>query len=114
MRFFQLGLILFLALSACGPQPSESNKYQKDEFYPQDFETAVAALVQERNGQPATLASAFLVERQAGFFATAKHFVEDLPGDEFKIFINGKVYRGAVVITPTISDLASVPISESF
>src|SRR3989338_1832489 len=109
---FRLGLVLFLLLCGCGPQPSEPNEYRKGGFYPQDFKTPVAALVQERNGQPEILASAFLVERQAGLFATAKHFVEDISGEEFKIFINGKVCLGAVVATPAISDLAIIAINE--
>ena len=113
MRFW-LSLFLILALSACGPQPSEPNEDQKDGSYSQDFSTPTALLVHERNGEPFSMASAFLIEREPGFFSTAKHFVEDLSGTEFKIFVNGKVYLGNVAATPAISDLGLVVIGGNF
>ena len=115
MRFW-LGLIPSLALLACRPAPSEPNEYQKNGFYPQpqDLKTPETLLVQERNGQPFYTASAFLIEKERGIFATAKHFVENIGGEEFKIFVNKKVYRGVTAVTPAISDAAFINIRGAF
>ncbi|MDP3730989.1 MAG: hypothetical protein Q8R34_00635 [bacterium] len=116
MRFFRLSLFLVLALSACGPRPSEPNEYQQNGFYshPQALKTPVTLLVQERNGEPFYTASAFLIEKERGIFSTAKHFVEHLGTEEFKIFCNGKVYQGLVMVTASTSDLAIVGIKDKF
>lgn len=110
MKPFCLGLVLMLALSSCFPPSTEPNVYRKFGFYPQDFKTPVAALVKERNGQPFYLASAFLVDRESGSFATAKHFIDQIGESGFMIFFNGHVYNGQVAVVPVVSDLALVGI----
>ncbi len=106
MRIYSFGLVFVLALSACGPPPREDNHYRRNGLYSQNFVSPVAVLVQERNGEPFYFASSFLQSKESGIFVTAKHFVENIGGSNFKVFFNGKVYDGLVVATPSISDLA--------
>ena len=110
MRFFRLSLFFILVLSACGPKPSESNIYRRNGLYPHNFVSPVAVLVQERNGQPVYLASAFLKDKKVGLLVTAKHFVDDIGQKGFKIFLNGRVYSGLTVAVQAISDSAIIGI----
>lgn len=114
MRFYFYAFVLFLILLSCGPRPTETNVYRKNSFYPQDFKTTVAALVIEKNNRPFLQTSAFLLDKTTGLFVTAGHFLENLRGNDWKIFFNGKVYLGKVMATTSASDLAIIGIKGDF
>lgn len=114
MRFSWLGLTLVFTLFACGPRPSEPNQYQKNSFYPQDLSSPVALFVRERNGGPFILASAFLIDKQRGIFASAKHFVGNESDGRCQIFFNGRVYKGFLVTEPEVTDAVAIKIDGPF
>lgn len=106
MRIYCLGLGLTLILSGCGPGSSRLNQYQKNSFYPQSFSSPVALFIRERNGTPFILASAFLIDKPRGLFASAKHFVGNESDGNCKIFFNGQVYNGFLVRVAAVTDLS--------
>lgn len=102
-------LCLFMFVSCVQPQKEKSgNTYQ------QNFKSGIAVFIRERNGQPVKLASAFLIDKQRGVFASAKHFVGIESDGRAKIFFNGKVYNGFLLKLPAITDLVLIGIDGRF
>ncbi len=108
-------LILVLAGSflACSNKPTAPN-YGRGYTYRQEIKTPVALFIRERNGVPTVLASAFLIDKQRGLLASAKHFVGTDADGECKIFFNGRVYNGTLVRVPPTTDIAVIKIIDRF
>ena len=105
---------LFLAIFFGCLSKKENVLYQRADNYQQSFKSGVALFTRERNGVPKVFASAFLIDRERGLFAYAKHFV-GMEGDgNCKIFFNGKVYEGFLLKLPPVSDVAIIKISGIF
>jgi len=112
------GFFIFLALvfSACFSEKQQETSYKKNRSYPHNgkIKTPVALLIKERNSVPFTLASGFLVDKQAGIFGSAKHFIGiDEPG-EYKLFFNGVVYDCFLLRLPVVSDIVLLKIQGKF
>ncbi len=101
-------------VTGCGPPGSNLNIYQEAKRYQQNTNVREALFIRERNGTPFILASAFLIDKQKGRFASAKHFVGSESDGQCKIFFNGHVYDGFLLNLPPITDLAIVQILGSF
>ncbi len=100
----------------CGPPKEHLNIYQKEARYPQppNFKVNEALIIRERNSSPHILATAFLIDKQKGLLASAKHFVGTEGDGQCKIFFNGKVYDGFLVRLPPITDIAVIKIGDNF
>ncbi|MBI2669933.1 MAG: trypsin-like peptidase domain-containing protein [Candidatus Yanofskybacteria bacterium] len=108
------GLFVFsLFVLGCGP-PNLSNDCQNTDRFPQNFSAKEALFIRERNCAPHILASAFLIDRERGLFASAKHFVGNESDGQAKVFFNGRVYDGFLVQLPPITDVAVVKIQGNF
>lgn len=109
-------LITAIITLGCGPPKEHLNIYQKEARYPQppNFKVNETLFIRERNGSPNIMASAFLIDKQRGRFASAKHFVGSEGDGQCKIFFNGKVYDGFLLQLPPITDIAVIQISGSF
>lgn len=101
-------------LGGCGPSEDIRNIYRKTNRYPQKFKISTALLVRERNGFPFILASAFLIDKERGLFASAKHFVGNESAGDCKIFFNGVVYEGFLLVVPAITDMVIIKIKNGF
>ncbi len=115
----KLKIVLFLFLlscflASCEPNKNTSAVYQNESRYRQDFVSPVALFIRERNGEPFITASAFLIDKQRGLFASAKHFVGNESDGNCKIFFNGKVYKGFLVKVPAVTDIVIIKIDGSF
>lgn len=109
--FFLMGEI---SIMGCVRYPDHRTEAQKIERYTQNLKMPVALFIRERNGVPMVIASAFLIDKQGGLFASAKHFVGKQSDGDCKIFFNGKVYNGFLVQVPAITDVAVIKIDGRF
>lgn len=105
--------VAIITASGCGP-PRVSSDCQNPDRYPQNFTAKEALIIRERNCAPHVLASAFLIDRERGLFASAKHFVGSESDGQAKIFFNGRVYDGFLVRLPPVTDIAIIKISGNF
>ena len=99
--------VTIMLVSGCGPSRM-SSACQNSDRYPQSFTAKEALFIRERNCSPHILASAFLIDRERGLFASAKHFVGSEGDGESKIFFNGRIYDGFLVRLPPITDIAII------
>ncbi|MBI2063077.1 MAG: hypothetical protein HYT61_02440 [Candidatus Yanofskybacteria bacterium] len=111
---FFLFMLIFLSIYGCGPSANELNIYQEARRYQQNSTVREALVIRERNGAPFISASAFLVDKQKGRFASAKHFVGSESDGQCKIFFNSRVYDGFLLKLPPITDLVVIQISGNF
>lgn len=107
-------LTFCLFILACGPPVSVGNLYQREARYPQSIKVREALLIRERNGEPMIIASAFLISRARGLFASAKHFIGSESDGQCKIFFNGRVYDGALLRLPPVTDIAIIRIEGGY
>src|SRR3989344_772780 len=114
MKWPIFAVLLFLLLLSCGPNVDTRTVYQKSGIYPQDFKGPVALFARERNGAPHIWASAFLIDKPRGLFASAKHFVGNESDRDCKIFFNGRIYGGFLITVPEITDLVIIKIEGDF
>lgn len=116
MKFYKFYLValLLLFMSACGPSEDSRSLYQKTDRYSQSFSSPVALFIRERNGTPFILASAFLIDKPRGLFASAKHFVGNESDGNCKVFFNGQVYNGFLVRVAAVTDLSIIKILGHF
>src|SRR3989344_4929157 len=98
----------------CMRYPDHRTDGQKLGGYTQNLKTPVALFIRERNSAPMVIASAFLIDKQRGLFASAKHFVGKQSDGHCKIFFNGVVYQGFLVQVPAITDLVVIKIDGRF
>lgn len=103
-----------MGIIGCMYYPDHRTESQRRGRYAQSLKTPVALLVRERNGAPMIMASAFLIDKQRGLFASAEHFVGKQSDGDCKIFFNGLVYQGFLVQVPAITDLVVVKIDGRF
>lgn len=108
---FTISIIFF----GCGP-PEIPNTCQNGSHYwhPQNFVIKEALFIRERNCRPHIMASAFLIDKERGLFASAKHFVGSESDGNTKVFFNGRVYDGFLVRLPPVTDVAIIKISGRF
>lgn len=111
IKFFSLFLFILFCVS-CAPR--ESSPAAGPKTYQQDFQCKEALFIRKRNGEPTVMASAFLVDKKRGLFASAKHFVGNESDGDCKIFFNGRVYDGFLVRLPPITDVAVIKIDGKF
>lgn len=110
-------LIFLILLVGCGPPKDHLNHFQKTRIYPIEgsFREPVAAVVIERNGRfdvAASMCSAFLRNKEQGFFATARHCIAlDV---EYKIFFCGKVYKARRILDAGVTDVGFLGITDDF
>lgn len=111
---FLLPAILII-LSGCGP-PEIPSACQNGNSYPhsQNFIAKEALFIRERNCRPHVIASAFLIDRKRGLFASAKHFVGSESDGQAKMFFNGRVYDVFLVRLPAVTDAAVIKIQSDF
>src|SRR3989338_30726 len=107
-----ISVAILLLYLGCGPK--EAKQPVSEKRYVQTFQCVEALFVRERNGQPTVMASAFLVDRQRGIFASAKHFVGSESDGDCKIFFNGRVYDGFLLRLPPVTDIAMIKIEGEF
>ena len=107
--------VAILTISGCGP-PKISDTCQNGDSYthPRNLIIKEALFIRERNCAPNILASAFLIDKERGLFASAKHFVGSESDGQAKIFFNGKIYDGFLVRLPPITDVAIIKIAGNF
>lgn len=106
-------LLFFTVILSCGPSKIPS-ACQNPNYYPQNFTYKEALFIRERNCSPYILASAFLIDRERGLFASAKHFVGSESDGNVKIFFNGRVYDGFLIKLSPVTDIAIIKIQGSF
>lgn len=94
-------------------KPYNDNIYQRKNFYPQKFKIATATVVKEAHDGILIHASAFIIDKQKGWFATAAHFAYS-DNNKIKIFYNGIVYGGALVKISVNADVAILKINGKF
>lgn len=106
-------LIMVVATTMLGGQNYRT--YQKEGRYPQpqDFKVKEALFIKERNGAPFIIGSAFLIDKQRGLFASAKH-VGVNARDRCKLFFNGKVYNAFLLRPATITDASIIKLDDKF
>ncbi|OGM98730.1 MAG: hypothetical protein A2736_00130 [Candidatus Yanofskybacteria bacterium RIFCSPHIGHO2_01_FULL_41_27] len=90
------------------------NVSQNGNTYVQDFKTEAAAVTKEIGNQRQLSASAFILDKQKGWFATAAHFVGKSGKNNFKLFYNGVVYKSAPVKVSSRADVAIIKIVGDF
>ena len=110
---FLLTAVIFIVISGCGP-PKISSDCQSPNRYPQNFTAQEALFIRERNCSPHILASAFLIDRERGLFASAKHFVGTESDGEAKMFFNGRIYDIFLVRLLAVTDAAILKIQGNF
>ncbi len=113
----KVALFLFLLscfLAGCGPNVNTQTVYQKEARYRQGFISRVALFIRERNSEPFIMASAFLIDKKRGLFASAKHFVGNESDGDCKIFYNSRVYNGFLVKIPVVTDIAIIKVDGHF
>lgn len=103
-----------LGLISCVRYPDHRTEARKVGRYTQNLKTPVALFIRERNDAPLVTASAFLIDKQRGLFASAKHYMGKESNGDCKIFFNGKVYNGFLVQVPVITDVAVIKIVGRF
>lgn len=108
-------VVAIITASGCGP-PKILDACQNGDSYPhpQNLTIKEALFIRERNCAPHILASAFLIDRERGLLASAKHFVGNESDGQAKVFFNGRVYNGFLVRLPPITDLAVIKIQGNF
>lgn len=82
--------------------------------YSQDFKTETATVIKEILGKVGLNASAFIIDKQKGWFATAAHFVSFDRKNNCKLFYNGKVYQTLPLKVSSCADVAIIKIAEDF
>lgn len=92
----------------------KANAFQHGNIYNQDFKTEAAAVVKEFGDKRGISASAFILDKQKGWFATAAHFVGRNRKNNFKLFYNGAVYKSAPVKVSCRADVAIIKIAGNF
>lgn len=111
MRKTGLIFLPFLFLVGCGDKSSARRCYK------QNFPQPVALAIIEMGNSPRYMASAFLFDREKGFFITADHFVDKLRllgVDKFKLFFSGRAYNASPRRVFQLYDLAIVGIDDDF
>ncbi len=86
---------------------------KRPNVYKQDFKIKEALFVKERNGAPYAMGTAFLIDKERGLFASAKH-VGIQARDVCKIFFNGRVYNAFLLKLPPITDVGIIKIDGPF
>ena len=95
----------------------ELNKaaYQKENIYTQDFKTETAAVVRRKIASTKwTNASAFILDKQRGWFAVAAHFIGNGRRIYFTLFFNGRVYKSTSLKVSSRADVAIIKIVGDF
>src|SRR3989344_7075593 len=104
-----------IIISAYGCGPSKiSSVCQNPAYYQQNIVIREALFIRERNCSLHILASAFLIDRERGLFASAKHFIGSESDGKAKVFFNGRVYDGFLVRLPPVTDVAVIKIAGNF
>lgn len=114
MKLAIAAFAIIFYFNSCGPPQTTNNYLKTSRQYKQNFTAREALFVRERNGMPFVMASAFLIDKQKGRFASAKHFVGSESDGQCRIFFNGRVYDGFLLKLPPITDLAVFQISGYF
>lgn len=89
----------------------QDNLSKGDDTYSQDFKTEVAFISREADMVNGT---AFIIDKQKGWFATAAHCVGSDAKHRIKIFYNGKVYRSLPVKISSSADVTIIKIDGVF
>ncbi|MBI2063517.1 MAG: trypsin-like peptidase domain-containing protein [Candidatus Yanofskybacteria bacterium] len=105
--------VSILSVSGCGP-PKVSSVCQNPAYYQQNIVIREALFIRERNCSLHILASAFLIDRERGLFASAKHFIGSESDGKAKVFFNGRVYDGFLVWLPPVTDVAIIKIAGNY
>ncbi len=87
---------------------------QGENTYPQNFKTEIAFVSREISDKELINGSAFIIDKQKGWFATAAHCVGQNKNRHIKIFYNGVVYRGLPVKVSSRADVAIIKIDGNF
>lgn len=95
-------------------QPGEKGVRSDGNSYPQDFKTETGTVIKEISGKIELKASAFIVDKQKGWFATAAHFVGFDGKNNSKLFYNGQVYQILPLKVSSRADVAIIKIAEGF
>ncbi len=100
-------MCLALLVISCGG-PVGDNSTHRD-TYAQPTILNEAVIMQERNDAPHAMASSSQLY-QKGVLVSAKHITDREDDNTFKVFFNGRAYRGTFMKTPPLSDLVLVQI----